>query len=66
MTRFVCSNIYRYHSLTTRIQYKGGMFKVPMLDRWLVIVTGPKLMDELQRFADEYVSFTAANAVVSL
>ncbi|KAF7792530.1 hypothetical protein EIP86_003571 [Pleurotus ostreatoroseus] len=43
-------------------KYKGGMFKVPMLESWLVVVTGPKLMDELQRFSDEYVSFTAANA----
>ena len=41
-------------------QYKGGAFKVPMLDRWLVIVTGSRMIDELRRFPDDYVSFLDA------
>lgn len=64
MTRSVHHLLYCIIVFTRDVQYKGGMFKVPMLERWLVVVTGPKLMDELQRFPDEYVSFTAANAEV--
>jgi hypothetical protein len=30
------------------LQYKGRLFKVAMLDRWLVLVTGPQLIEELR------------------
>ncbi|KAJ3543507.1 hypothetical protein NM688_g5847 [Phlebia brevispora] len=38
-------------------KYKGGMFKIPTLARWIVVVTGPRLVDEMHKFSDEYVSF---------
>ncbi|KAF7792532.1 hypothetical protein EIP86_003573 [Pleurotus ostreatoroseus] len=41
-------------------KYKGGMFKIPTPERWIVVVTGPKLIDELRRFPDEQVSFMDA------
>ena len=36
------------------------MFKIPTPERWIVVVTGPKLIDELRRFPDEQVSFMDA------
>ncbi|TFK79819.1 cytochrome P450 [Polyporus arcularius HHB13444] len=37
-------------------KYYGTIFKVAMLDGWLVIFTGPKLIDELRRSPDEELS----------
>ena len=33
------------------------MFKVALLDQWLVVVSGPKMVDELRRRPDEELSF---------
>ena len=33
------------------------MFKVPMLDRWLVVVTGPTMIDDLRKFPDKYATY---------
>ncbi|CAL1703009.1 unnamed protein product [Somion occarium] len=41
-------------------KYKGRAFKVPELFRWHVIVTGPKLVDELRKAPDEMLSFKDA------
>ncbi|KAH7930529.1 cytochrome P450 [Leucogyrophana mollusca] len=41
-------------------KYKGGVFKVPMLDRWLVVMTGPQLVDALRKVPDEELSFDHA------
>ncbi|KAK7686510.1 hypothetical protein QCA50_010108 [Cerrena zonata] len=41
-------------------KYKGGIFKIAMLDRWVVVFSGPELVDELRRMPDEMVSFQAA------
>lgn len=41
------------------------MFKVPMMDRWVVVVTGSTLVDELQRFPDDQASFHEAAMDVS-
>lgn len=41
------------------LQYYGAAFKVPTLEtssRWLVIVTGPKLIEELRNAGDETLS----------
>lgn len=43
-------------------KYKGGVFKVPELFRWHVIVSGSKLIDELRKAPDEFLSFDEANA----
>ncbi|THH31099.1 hypothetical protein EUX98_g3096 [Antrodiella citrinella] len=43
-------------------KYKGGAFKVPQLFRWEVIVTGPKLIEELRKAGDDELSFDEAVA----
>ncbi|KAI0080654.1 cytochrome P450 [Panus rudis PR-1116 ss-1] len=42
-------------------KHKGGIFKVAMLDKWVIVVTGPKLVDELRKFPDNQVSFNEAS-----
>ncbi|KAJ3556992.1 hypothetical protein NM688_g1715 [Phlebia brevispora] len=46
-------------------KYKGGTFKVPMISRWLVVITGPKLVDEVQKLPDDKASFLEASADLS-
>lgn len=41
-------------------QFKGGVFKIARIDRWLVVVTGPKFMEEFRTAPDDVLSFTAA------
>lgn len=43
--------------LITISQYYGGTFKIPTMDRWSVMVTGPELFDELRKGADDELSF---------
>ncbi|KAI0368877.1 cytochrome P450 [Pilatotrama ljubarskyi] len=43
-------------------RYYGSTFKVPMLDNWMVVVSGPKLVDELRRRPDDELSFVEAIA----
>ncbi|TCD68632.1 hypothetical protein EIP91_010287 [Steccherinum ochraceum] len=43
-------------------KYKGGAFKVPELFRWLVVVTGPQLIEELRKAGDDELSFDEAVA----
>lgn len=46
------------------LQYKGRAFRVATFDHWLVIVSGPKLIDDIRRAADDELSFDeAANEV---
>ncbi len=40
------------------------MFKIPLPDRWIVVVTGSRLVDDLQKFPDDHVSFLEAAADV--
>lgn len=49
-----------------RSQYKGGMFKIAQLDRWLVIVTSPELIEELRKLPEDAVNFMQAAADVCL
>nr|BEI74071.1 cytochrome P450 monooxygenase [Trametes versicolor] len=37
--------------------YRGSTFKIAMLDRWIVIANGPKLVDEVRRRPDEELNF---------
>ncbi|KAI0079530.1 cytochrome P450 [Panus rudis PR-1116 ss-1] len=41
-------------------KYKGGMYKIPLLDRWLVIVTTPSAIEELRRLPSDQVNFMGA------
>ncbi|KAI0668027.1 cytochrome P450 [Trametes maxima] len=45
-------------------KYHGSVFKVPLQDKWTVVVSGPKLVDDLRRRPDEELSFTAAVAEI--
>lgn len=48
-------------------KYKGKLFKVPDINRWIVIVSRPNMIDELRNAPDDVLSFTAAtNDVVSV
>ncbi|KAF7792531.1 hypothetical protein EIP86_003572 [Pleurotus ostreatoroseus] len=42
-----------------------GTFKIPMLSRWLVVVTGFMLVDEVQKLSDDQVSFREASGELS-
>ncbi|CAL1702998.1 unnamed protein product [Somion occarium] len=41
-------------------KYKGRAFKIPEVFRWMVIVTGPKLIEELRKAPDDTLSFEEA------
>ncbi|KIP02170.1 hypothetical protein PHLGIDRAFT_20514 [Phlebiopsis gigantea 11061_1 CR5-6] len=43
-------------------RYKGRVFKVALIDRWLVVINGKTLVDELQKMPDDKVSFMDAAA----
>jgi len=45
-------------------QYK--VFKVALLEQWLVVVSGPEMNDELRKVPDSHVSFTMAAEEVCL
>ena len=64
MTKYVSLFIYS-SSIFTVLQYKGGMFKVSVLDRWLVVITGTRMIEELIRMPEEIASFNEAAAIVS-
>lgn len=36
------------------------MFKVPFIDKWMVVVSGSKLIDDIRRAPDEQLSFLDA------
>ncbi|KAI1793082.1 cytochrome P450 [Ganoderma leucocontextum] len=38
-------------------KYYGSAFKVAFLDKWVVVLSGPKMLDELRRRPDHEVSF---------
>ncbi|TBU42576.1 cytochrome P450 [Dichomitus squalens] len=38
-------------------KFHGSVFKVALIDQWLVVVSGSKLVDEVRRHADEQLSF---------
>ena len=37
-------------------QYNGSVFKIAMLDQWMVIVSGPKMIDEIKRYSTKDLS----------
>ena len=38
------------------MQHYGSAFKVPLLDQWMVIVSGPNMVDELRKRPEEELS----------
>ena len=45
------------HTISSSTQYYGSTFRVAFFDRWLVIVSGPKLVDEILKLPDDEASF---------
>ncbi|GBE89843.1 Ent-kaurene oxidase [Sparassis crispa] len=41
-------------------KYKGSVFKIATFEQWVVVVTGPKLIDELRSLPDDQASFGEA------
>ncbi|TBU22273.1 cytochrome P450 [Dichomitus squalens] len=39
-------------------QYYGSAFKVALLDRWMVIISGPKMIEDIRRRPEDELSFT--------
>lgn len=46
-------------------KYGGGFFKVPLLDRWMVMVTGKELLQEYSRAKESDLSINHAIATVN-
>ncbi|EJF60423.1 cytochrome P450 [Dichomitus squalens LYAD-421 SS1] len=40
--------------------YYGSAFKVALLDRWMVIISGPKMIEDIRRRPEDELSFTEA------
>ncbi|KAI0804683.1 cytochrome P450 [Irpex lacteus] len=43
-------------------KYRDGIFKIPYLNSWHIVVSGPKLIDELRQAKDDELSFAEAVA----
>ncbi|KNZ80774.1 Ent-kaurene oxidase [Termitomyces sp. J132] len=41
-------------------KYRGAAFKIPGVSNWIVVVSGPRFIDELRKAPDDCVSFRAA------
>jgi cytochrome P450 len=41
-------------------KHKGGMFRVPLIDKWVVVLTGPRLIEELRKVPEDELSFDHA------
>ena len=46
------------------MQYRGSIFKIPMMSQWAIIVTGPQLLADIRRASDDQLSFLDAAAEV--
>jgi hypothetical protein len=47
-----------------KFKYRGSAFKVPNLSRWLVVVSGPQMIDDIRQASDDQMSFGEAVAEV--
>ncbi|PPQ65601.1 hypothetical protein CVT26_000550 [Gymnopilus dilepis] len=43
-------------------KYYGGAFKVPMISRWMVVVSGPDMVNDIRQATDDQLSFREAVA----
>lgn len=41
-------------------KYKGGMFKIPLMGQWIVMVTGPQLIKEYSKAKEQDLSSDVA------
>lgn len=42
------------------LKHYPGLFKIPTMGRWMVVATGPQLIDDIRRASDDQLSFTEA------
>lgn len=58
--------LFSYVAFWISIQYKSSAFKVANLNRWMVVINSPKLIEELRKAPGYEISFSeAANEVRS-
>ncbi|TFY52604.1 hypothetical protein EVG20_g10484, partial [Dentipellis fragilis] len=48
------------HAPVSVVQFKGGLFKVPMLDHWLVVATDTHAVEDIRKAPDDVLSFEHA------
>jgi cytochrome P450 len=41
-------------------KYYGSVFKVPMMEKWMAVVSGPQLIDDIRRAPEDALSFMGA------
>ena len=46
-------------------QYHPGIFKIAILDRWLVVVTGAELIEDIRKAPEDELSFISATKEAS-
>ena len=44
----------------TSRQYPGSIFKVPMLTQWMILVSGPRLIEDIRQASDDQLSLVDA------
>ena len=47
-------------------KYEGGTFKVPFLNRWIVVISKEELIEEIKKAPDDKISITDALVDVSI
>ena len=52
--------IHRFLDLQFPWQYRGSVFKVPMLTHWIIVVTSQQLIDDIRRASDDQLSLKDA------
>jgi len=46
-------------------KYRGGMFKIPAMDHWIVVISGAALLSEYSRAREEDLSLGSATSKVT-
>jgi len=52
------------HTYNTSQQYRGCIFKVPMLTQWMIVVSGPGLIEEVRQASNDQLPLLDAAAEV--
>lgn len=47
------------------LQYFGAAFKIPLISRWAIVITGPEMIEEVRMASDDELSFNEAISDVS-
>lgn len=63
---WTCAGNQRDNEHWPRCKYYRAAFKIPTMSRWLVVVSGPQMFDDIRQATDEQLSFREAIAEVCL